>query len=147
MPNHITNIMTVSFMADSFFDAVKSEDRDFDFNEIIPRPEQLQLRKGCNGIKMAVSDAAELVMLHDDWPVFDYKGKAKSINDIFNYGHKREWEDDDFLDFAGCCKAIMECGYSNWHPWNVVHWGTKWNAYDVTRNGDEIRFDTHGVPL
>jgi hypothetical protein len=36
----------------------------------------------------------------------------------------------------------METGYSNWHPWNINHWGVKWNAYNSVRIGDKIYFQT-----
>lgn len=30
----------------------------------------------------------------------------------------------------------------NWYDWNRQNWGTKWNAYDTERDGNDIVFDT-----
>ena len=145
MPNHIKHIVSVVVggerkNADGFFNAIGSESRIIDFDKIIPMPDIIKLPDGSHGFKSNVSDAAELVMLHRNWPVFDYRGQKASSP--INYRHQIEWEDADFKHFEQCCRAIMETGYSNWHPWSVVHWGTKWNAYDIEREGDIFKFQT-----
>lgn len=143
MPNHVKNIVKVSGKAEPFFEAtteVLAEEVDFDFNKIIPQPELIKLPEGVDGIASHIVDAAELVMMHCNWPVLDYNGKKQRIP--MNYGHQRKWEDTDFLYFKRCCEAIMDCGYSHWHPWNVVHWGTKWGAYRCERVGNTLKFET-----
>ena len=51
---------------------------------------------------------------------------------------------------------ILKYGYDNWYDWCVFHWGTKWNAYDVTEwsineNGDNssatIYYETAWSPV
>lgn len=33
-------------------------------------------------------------------------------------------------------------GHGDWYSWSCENWGTKWNAYDVSRTGDAVEFDT-----
>lgn len=39
-------------------------------------------------------------------------------------------------------------GVVGWYDWCLKNWGTKWNAYDIERNGTEIEWSTawSGVP-
>lgn len=143
MPNHVRHIMKVTGKADEFFEAVKSSDEYlFDFDNIVPMPEYVRLPKGVDGITGSIESAAELVMMHNNWPVFDFRGRRQNIDSIIHYDQQVKWVDKDFLLFQRCCNAIMDCGYSNWHPWSVVHWGTKWGAYNINKEDDTIRFET-----
>ena len=29
-----------------------------------------------------------------------------------------------------------------WYDWSIYNWGTKWNAYQISRDGNVVRFDT-----
>lgn len=42
-------------------------------------------------------------------------------------------------------QAIIETGCASWYPWNIKHWGTKWNSYAfrvVTEEPLEFLFET-----
>lgn len=36
----------------------------------------------------------------------------------------------------------LRYGYPSWYEWNCDNWGTKWNAYEIERNDNEIEFET-----
>ncbi len=142
MPNHVKHIIEVKDDMGRFWDAIKSGDCLFDFNRLIPRPDPIKLPDGVDGIASDVTDGAELLMMHNGWPVYDYNGTLKRLNGFRSFGHRRKWEDKDFMLFKRCCHAIELCGYSNWWDWSAFHWDTKWNAYSVKRDGDTLRLQT-----
>ncbi|RKN86774.1 hypothetical protein [Paenibacillus ginsengarvi] len=86
MPNHITNIITIQASegrtAQEVIDFVKSDEREFDFNKLIPMPQEIIAS-------------------------FDTPGISPP-----------------------------------WYNWSLEHWGTKWNAYEISVNENVIRFDT-----
>lgn len=69
--------------------------------------------------------------------------------------------DDSEVDFNEVISqpANIEIGGCNgrhapevicWYSWNVENWGTKWNAYDISRENDTIKFHTawgHPFPV
>lgn len=86
MPNHITNIITITApenrTAQEVIDFVKTESRLVDFNTAIPMPQ----------------DAI------------------------------------DSFDTPGISPL--------WYRWSVENWGTKWNAYHTSVDGNVVQFDT-----
>ncbi len=147
MPNHVKHKMTVLGQekdVQHFFASIKTGDVLFDFNSLIPQPKYIRLPDGVDGIASFVTDAAELLMVRSGEKVLDFRGEQKQERHIINYGHKIKWEDKEFEYLIGCCKAIQECSFSNWWPWNVYNWGTKWNAYQIKHidNTPNIEFET-----
>lgn len=44
---------------------------------------------------------------------------------------------------------IADYGAKNWYEWRINNWGTKWNAYNISKIGENtVQFDTawNGVP-
>lgn len=39
-------------------------------------------------------------------------------------------------------RNVRMYGYDTWYDWRCDKWGTKWNAYDIFRDGDSVEFDT-----
>lgn len=145
MPNHVKHKMTVIGQkadVEKFFETIKNEDDLFDFNKIIPCPEYIKLPEGCDGMPSFITDAAELLMIRSGQDVYDYRGQLKTERQIMDYGHKIEWKDEHYEHLIRCCKAIQECGFSHWHPWQVYRWGTKWGAYSIKRDHNHMSFET-----
>jgi hypothetical protein len=145
MPNYVKHKMTVNGQDEDvqqFFKAIKNKDDLFDFGNLVPVPEHIKLPDGVDGISSFVIDAAELLMIHSGQKVLDFRGIPKRKSQIIDYGHTIKWEDKHFEWLIRCCKAIQETSFSNWWPWNMYNWGTKWGAYSITRKGNEIEFET-----
>jgi hypothetical protein len=80
-----------------------TENSQFDFNAILPQPEELHgIKSGSNTI-----DGVHYTL----WREVDDK----------DVGVTPEEELD----------LISKYGASNWYDWNVANWGTKWNVSDV----------------
>ena len=88
----------------AFLDAVKWEDKVFDFNRIIPMPEAL---KGTVSGFTRI-DGKEV----SSWKE-DLNADGKAIPRVFSPEEQSELE---------------RIGFFNWYDWSCANWGTKWNA-------------------
>ena len=110
MPNWTTNIIrALGTPKDlrAFLEAVKWEDKVFDFNRIIPMPELLKhTAKGCR-----VIDGEHV----ENWYVIDHTESFPKAE------HVRRFTAEE--------QAVLKIiGHRNWYDWSVENWGTKWNA-------------------
>jgi len=125
MPNWTSNNLTVTGKpADlkKFIKAVKSKERAFDFENIVPMPKELcGITTGSciiNGVKC------------DMWRDMGPSGAPEPI---------------DKEEMAVIKKATG--GHGSWYDWSCANWGTKWNASDVAgpdagSGSVTYRFDT-----
>src|SRR5579863_1233493 len=91
----------------AFLEAVKWEDKVFDFNRIIPMPELLKhTAKGC-----CVIDGERV----ENWYVIDHTEPLPKAEHVRRFTA----EEETLLD------AI---GHRNWYDWSCHNWGTKWNV-------------------
>ena len=115
MPNHTTNFVTIETNTNvqEEIQALKELKNDlrikediFDFNGIIPMPEEIK------------------------------KGATLGLD--FETGEKREHK--DYVLDGGVYKPkhrlarkrlMVEYGADNWYDFSCLHWGTKWNAYEI----------------
>lgn len=125
MPNWTSNSLTVSGKAADikrFVAKVKSKERRFDFDNIVPMPKELE----------GISTGSCTI-----------RGKRCSM--------WREMGSDGAPEPIGEAEltAIKKAagGHHSWYDWSCANWGTKWNANNVsgpTRCGDDVayHFDT-----
>ena len=145
MPNHTTNYVAIvggkQAMADLKQRVIKHEDNGvlFDFNGIIPMPEELRTTISPTTI-VATQDEADrrnagntlvLDKMHPE--MVRYISEAEAERRGKAYGTTR--------------LSIGDPRILNWYDWATKYWGTKWNGYDadVLHEGDSIlavRFDT-----
>jgi hypothetical protein len=143
MPNHVTNIVRFSGPRDqieNLFDLVASEklsdDPDcfshlFDFENITPRPEELNCIS-----QIITSNDPHMIRpsLDRDRKVFGWD----MTDEQFEERVKRETELAKIYS-----SNIEKYGYRTWYDWSIANWGTKWNAYDVDFHmKGHFRFDT-----
>ena len=128
MPNWTTNYVHVSGTEEqisAFEKAMFVEDR-FDFNGVLPMPEE---------IGNTVSPAQ----------IVETQEEADKLNAA---EPKTEYSSGDrYMSRAESARRVKEYGCNNWYAWANKNWGTKWNAGEtyVDRLSDtEIRmsFDT-----
>ena len=155
MPNHVTNkIEITSANAQEALNFMKGSDREFDFNQIIPMPESLNIQSG------TVTDAALAYCLTDGLtkPVtadqiekyykeefFSSKAEQveraiESAKRCLDQGHETK---EQLLEISKKIISNVEThNCHTWYEWSPQNWGTKWNAYDITVSENQVEFDT-----
>ena len=97
-----------------FLDAVRSQDKIFDFNRLIPMPEMLKR----TGTGSHMIDGKKLT----SWYVVR-EASVDSPEEVRAFTPEEE-------------AVLRDIGYSNWYDWANAYWGTKWNACDTTIDGE-----------
>lgn len=140
MPNHITNIVKA---APHVLAALRGKESAVDFNALLPMP-----------AGMAVECSTRVTWLADfccgkiSLQPTDTLGNLKSQNQItcLREGGALALDDAAFEQFVQCLRNLRAHGTSSWYDWSCQHWGTKWNAYDVSEEEGAVRFDTAWSP-
>lgn len=147
MPNHVTNQIRFSGLqadVNALLARIRSEEREIDFQKIIPMPEVLTTY----GSGSQSDDALDYYMAKTYgakvWQRFDiHRGEtpAETIKRI--EGVRDESQLPELLSLG---QKMSEClklyGSKDWYNWSVENWGTKWNAYDIKRIGNTLSFNT-----
>lgn len=139
MPNHITNKISLRDDAqESKYDSnkevfekmtkfMKTEEREFDFNQLIPMPEELRNTKSPVDI---VSEE-------------DYKKSCESVDKHNSNVENAHWERKYPITNKMSHELIKKYEANNWYDWASKNWQTKWNAYSVHIDSwGEIFFQT-----
>lgn len=157
MPNHVTNV--VSFKGSpkdvkELRNAIKGVDSDgdeilIDFNKIIPMPSSMNITSGSmvdRGIAILKftehGDDSELKrMLDYPWVKAE---NIKTPQQLVDHFLAEEKGDKDYIQEARIAlDNIEKYGHKDWYSWCVANWGTKWNAYNLSNEGEnKISFDT-----
>lgn len=149
MPNHVTNILSFEGHKESIVELKNKikggEDQGIDFDKIIPRPNSLDITSGSKvdyGVAVLMfrekRDASKLL------PLLNYPWvKAENINTPEKLANYLVKEDKADLEMARIALDNLEKhGHQDWYSWSIANWGTKWNAYSVSDDGETITFDT-----
>lgn len=159
MPNWIIN--KLSFEGSSadvlnLLQSISSEEESIDFNNIIPRPKDLDdVTSSGFGINNDIGCALA--------SYFD-KGERKSLEESMqwvwaknlitqnNIKNVEEWatyliQNKDYKNRIENGRKLLRnlelYGYSDWYTWSIDKWGTKWNAKDTyTTSEGEVVFQT-----
>lgn len=156
MPNHITNRLVIEGDKEEVakvFDFLKAdkpnEDCEIalvDFNKIIQMPEDLDVSsstEGEDGQKYLLGMGGNVLEVHR------YKQSE-------HYAKMVEMQEKNLNRFNACLDLgrrylhnVANYGCTTWYEWRCRHWGTKWNAYEINKEADNIiTFQTawSGVP-
>lgn len=135
MPNHISNRLTIhgtqeqvaAITAAVCSLAADGDELLIDFNRIVPMPEVLKnTGSGFNTI-----DGKRVESWWSDGSL--------------PFGHPDRKPDRLFTDEEQA--ALAAAGARNWYDWSIANWGTKWNAYQQSRQGENaISFQTAWSP-
>jgi len=152
MPNHVTNILTItgpeelvakikSEIAGSYDDG---EPMHIDFNKILPRPGTLNITSGSstsNGIailKYRAGDPSDIrKIMGFNWAT-EFESEEALITYMLEKGTANLEEAQQALD------NVRLYGHQDWYSWSTANWGTKWNAYSQNSDegSNEISFET-----
>lgn len=143
MPNYIVNILKVNGSEEqvkNVFAHIKTEHSEFDFNKIIPMPEELNIESSTNG-----SIGIEYLLFKSG--EFGFRKYEETYKRVESYDEKRK---NEIIELGKkYLSNIVKYGYTNWYDWRIDNWGTKWNAYETEKIDDyTIEFNTawNGVP-
>ena len=136
MPNHIVNILRVNGskeQANKVFAYMKTNHSEFDFNKIIPMPEELNIESSSDG------------RVGMEYLLYKSKDGFERYVDTYERIEKLPEERKNKIIELGrrYLSNIAKLGYTNWYDWCNANWGTKWNAYDIEKIDDyTIEFNT-----
>lgn len=111
----------------------------FDFNNVIPMPEELNIpssSSGEYGMRYLLLKAKESVLwTEDDRSFMERMEKQKEEHpDCFN---------DDIELGKKYLSNISKYGHKDWYGFNIAYWGTKWGAYEGEWVSDNcVEFET-----
>lgn len=133
MPNHITNILTISGDEQEVQKCLaeikgQNEDQFIDFNTFAPMPKELEnTQSPVKIISQKEYDEQEARIANGD------------LTDI-----EKQWGFSRGITKEMSKRFQEEFGADNWYDWRIHNWGTKWNAYDqISEEGENvITFDT-----
>lgn len=150
MPNHITNVLSISGEQEKINDCLNTikgsyddgTERPIDFDKIVPMPKTLHITSGSavdNAIAVLQNDVSRLKeMLEYQWVKRDNITDVESLKNYL----KKSLTEKDFSEAQQAIDNIRLYGHKDWYSWSIAYWGTKWNAYDAKTKDNQIIFDT-----
>ncbi|MFH7767529.1 hypothetical protein [Acinetobacter sp. BSP-28] len=155
MPNHVTNKVEItSGNAQEALSFMCSDARKFDFNNVIPMPESLNIESGTltdaalafyltQGLTKAITRDQIEKYFNDGYFSNKFDDADRAINSAKRCVDKGLYSADHLLEIGK--KVVLNIETYNcqtWYEWSHENWGTKWNAYDIEVTDKSVEFDT-----
>jgi len=111
----------------------------FDFNEIIPMPDSLNITSGSSTSSAVALIKAEEGSFYDidemtkyAWVKEELKKKPKgtSAREFVIEHLKKTLSDKDMQEGRMALENKKKYGFQDWYAWRISNWGTKWGAYE-----------------
>jgi len=110
---------------------------------------EVETNTGCSKEQLALHSLRTMLSIHSG--KFDFNGMipmpsdlkgAMEIDDPFAFGDGDNWmlKDGHLVPSDPLTRKrwIKEHGADNWYRWSIDNWDTKWNAYDVDIDIDDM---------
>ena len=120
----------------------------FDFNKIIPMPEELDLEAGSyesDAIEAVVREVCDKTYLGRSYYCGDsINGRNARLKKYEAQEAKKKQLLEDGLKYIA---NAVRYGATSWYDWRIANWGTKWNAGETKIiDDDTVRFRTAWKP-
>lgn len=128
MPNHVTQQLTIDGAdAPEVIKCIAGTESTFDFNKVIPMPEELNIKESSDGLMglAAISGRCDEYLSYQSM-------KDKGIRTPAEFAAYVERERPLAIDLAQKYLSNQQkFGHATWYGWCNDNWGTKWKAYSV----------------
>ena len=161
MPNYVYNTVNI----DGGFDGLDLfTDEHFDFNKIIPMPDELNIERGSinsvgmyflwkktkDNIKKGIDTTKNAILLNNIEEVFEkthsYMGNIKDIESRTTWYDTEEKKENALKNGENYVNNYMKYGHSTWYEWRINNWNTKWNAMETHITDEAVYFTTAWSP-
>lgn len=181
MPNHVSHKIEISPKCTNLAEALeavttlgqneKEETNFFDFNKLIPEPEELSIichPHAVVSLAYYLTERGTQTLSHvdlwrydpSDFSKADYNQTMDSLREVMaqydKYGRITENPDPKYHYYFALPEtldALYQSGkavvslrtkykFKNWHDTHCTIWGTKWNSYSTARHDTGVVFDT-----
>jgi len=147
MPNHVTNIINApKYVLDSMIGEPGDggERLSFDFNNVIPRPPELDVTAEGRATSLAKLLTGSVKFNTSEAKDGDLGGLTAAMEtsgalQLLQEGGIKTFPDaKSFENFIQILRNCRNHGFPTWYEWDIANWGTKWNAYSCSRESDTM---------
>lgn len=142
MPNWVTNVVRIHNRAEEFkknFFIEEEGEMVFDFNKVIPMPEDLMITSGSDSYRYIDNNTIKelfikTLMPSDTQETFVDKILLNIVKEGITFTDDEERKEREFDRVKTQAKGyfnMVRYSYQDWYDWSIDKWGTKWNVCDT----------------